>query len=74
MLESERESKRSCGSCMREVCERDGGGAVEMDAWGGGGGLEWREAELVPGVLAREVEVSIRRTAGARWRRRVRKE
>jgi len=45
-------------------------------AYGGGVCERREEVLLVPvlGVLARGVEESIRRTDGARWRRRVRKE
>lgn len=57
-----------------EVCEKDDvvvAVAVELSS----GGLEVREAESAAlGVLPREEEVSIRRTAGGRWRRRVRME
>lgn len=58
-------------------CEKDGAVEelvlvlVEM-AELGSGGLDVREAVPALGVLAREEEVSIRRTEGGRWRRRVR--
>lgn len=63
--------------CSR--CEKDGAVEelvlvlVEMAEFGSGG-LDVREAVPVLGVLAREEEVSIRRTEGGRWRRRVRME
>ena len=57
-----------------EVCEKDDVVAVAVEL-SSGGGLEVREAESAAlGVLPREEEVSIRRTAGGRWRRRVRME
>ena len=66
--ERERESRHA-------VREKVGGDVVEADICGAGeGGLEGRETVPVPGVLAREEVVSMRRTAGARWRRRVRME
>lgn len=58
-------------------CEKDGAVEelvlvlVEM-AELGSGGLDVREAVPALGVLAREEEVSIKRTEGGRWRRRVR--
>ena len=70
-LERERLS-RSSGDSMVRVCEKDGA-VVEVEL--SSGGLDVREAESAAlGVLPREEEVSIRRTAGGRWRRRVRME
>ena len=74
--ERERLSSSSGGSRVRGVLvvmvvvEAEAAGAYE-----GGGEREGREV-LVLGVLEREVDESIRRrrTAGARWRRRVKKE
>ncbi len=79
--ERERPSRNSGDSRLRG-CENDRVvGApvlvlvllVEMAEFSSGG-LDVRDARPVLGVLAREAEVSIRRTAGGRWRRRVRKE
>ena len=55
---------------MRWGCEKDGALLVVLSR----GGLDVREAGSALGVLAREEEVSIRWTAGARCRRRVKME
>jgi len=47
---------------------------VVVAGYEGGGEREGREEVLVLGVLEREIDESIRRTAGARWRRRVKKD
>lgn len=53
------------------LCEKDG---AVVEALVGSGGLDVREAGSALGVLEREVEVSERRTAGGRCRRRVKME
>jgi len=56
----ERLSRSSEDSRVRGWCEKDD--AVELSS----GGLDVREAGPALGVLAREVEESIKRTAGGR--------
>jgi hypothetical protein len=66
--ERERLSSSSGGSRERRVL------VVVATGYEGGGEREGREGVLVLGVLERDMDESIRRTAGARWRRRVKKE
>lgn len=71
-MERERLS-RSSGESRVRGCEKDGAPDVVVVVELRSGGLDVREAGSALGVLPREEEEeSIRRTAGGRWRRRVR--